>query len=265
MSNRRKSINWRLLFWVSAAILLFVIFPTIYHHYHQNNQTHSKTDQKQHTTKIVWGVDSASKVTDEFYKCVDKNYGKPEIWGRYTKTNEGVSTGLTEDEVKFLHKNNVGILLIYNHFNNATTEKAGEKEAKTAIQFAKDIKAPKGTVIFADIEPKYPVDSAFIKGWYKIMNSSDYRPGIYGVFDPDQKIYKAFKEAAKNNKSLKEDTMLWSAAPQKGITKKENAPKFIPFAPEGSRILGYQYGMEAKSCNIDTDIFKEEIQQYLWK
>ncbi|MGV3466488.1 MAG: glycoside hydrolase domain-containing protein [Heyndrickxia sp.] len=262
MSNWKDSINWRLMLWVFIALLLFVIFPIIHHNI---KQTPSQTDEKQQSPKIVWGVDSASKVTDELLKCVDKNYGKPEIWARYTKTNKGTSAGLTAKEVEYLHKNNVSILLIYNHFNNATTEKAGENEAKTAIQFAKDIKAPNGTVLFADIEPKYPVDADFIKGWYKIMSKSDYHPGIYGVFDPDQKIYKAFNEAAKNNKSLKDETILWSAAPQKGISKKKNAPKFTPSAPKNSNVLGYQYGMEAKACNIDTNLFKEDILQYSWK
>ncbi|WP_165786761.1 glycoside hydrolase domain-containing protein [Heyndrickxia camelliae] len=262
MNNWKDLINWRLLIWVSSALLLFVIFPIIFH---QNNHAPSNSEHNQETSKIVWGVDSASKVTDELFKCVDKYYGKPDIWARYTKTNKGASAGLTAEEMKLLHKNKVNILLIYNHFNNATTEKAGENEAKAAIQYAKELKAPKGTVLFADIEPKYPVDADFIKGWYKIMSKSDYHPGIYGVFDPDQKIYKAFNQAAKNNKSLKDETILWSAAPQKGITKKENAPKFNPSAPKNSRILGYQYGMEAKSCNIDTNLFKGEILSFSWE
>lgn len=265
MNNWKESVNWRLVILITAALLMFVIFPIIYHQFHQNNQSPDKSEQKKGSTKVVWGVDSASEVTNQLFKCVDKNYGKPEIWGRYTKTNKGVSTGITAEEVKLLHKNKISVLLIYNHFDNATTKKAGESEAKTAIQFAKDIKAPKGTVIFADIEPKYPVDSAFIKGWYNIIKQSDYHTGIYGVFDPEQKIYKAFNAAVKNNKSLKDETILWSAAPQKGISKKENAPKFAPSAPKGSKIFAYQYGMEAKSCNIDTDLFKGEILQYLWK
>ncbi|MBS4173119.1 glycoside hydrolase domain-containing protein [Bacillus sp. FJAT-49736] len=262
MSSWKDTVNWRLLLWVLGAMLIFVIFPIIYHQIHQSSTTPVKNEK---TSKVLWGVDSANKVTEKLYQCVNKNFGKPDIWGRYTKTIKGVSTGLTADEIHFLHDKNVRILLIYNHFNNATTKKAGEQEAKAAIQFAKDIKAPNGTAIFADIEPKYPVDSAFIEGWYEIIHKSDYHPGIYGVFDPDQNVYSAFNKAAKNNKSIKENTILWSAAPQKGVSKKTDAPKFNPSGPKDALKYGYQYGIDAKTCNIDTDVFKGEILKYLWK
>jgi hypothetical protein len=264
LSSWKDLFNWRLLFWVAGALLLFVIFPIIYHQFHQSTEK-PVHDQSEKVPKIVWGVDSASKVTDKVLACVNKNYGKPLVWGRYTKTSKGVSTGLTAQEVKFLHKNNLGILLIYNHFDKAMSKKAGQKEAKTAIQYAKNIKPPKGTVIFADIEPKYPVDPSFIEGWYETIALSDYHPGIYGVFDPQQKVFAAFNKAAKKNRSIKQKTIIWSAAPQKGISAKKKAPKYSPIGPKDSLLYGYQYGIEAKSCNIDTDLFKGEILNYLWK
>lgn len=225
----------------------------------KNNESNQKEDKK-----TIWGVDSASKTTNEMYKCVKENYGEPYFWGRYLGNNGDVSTGLTKKEVKFLHDKKVKVLLIYNQFSNTTTKKRGIKEAETAIKMAKDINAPKGTVIFADIEPKYPVDSTFIKGWFDTIEKSDYHPGIYGIFDKDRKLYSQFNKATQENKQINDQLILWTAAPNKGISSGKKAPKFNPSGPKESLLYGWQYGIDAKKCNIDTNLFKASINEYLW-
>ncbi|MBD8070516.1 glycoside hydrolase domain-containing protein [Bacillus sp. PS06] len=212
----------------------------------------------------VWGIDSASETTDEFFACVRENFGDPVIVGRYLETKEGVSEGLTDDQIELIHAENASILLIYNHFEDATGYDNGVAQAEQAISFAKEIGAPEGVAIFADIEPNYPVDADFIRGWYDTMSDSEYESGIYGVFDEDQDLYQAYNAAVEEDKSILENNYIWTAAPNEGITTEENAPEYNPTAPEGSLAWGWQYGIDSEQCNIDTNLFENNLIDVLW-
>ncbi|WP_164669868.1 glycoside hydrolase domain-containing protein [Virgibacillus doumboii] len=218
----------------------------------QNNQS---------TQEIYWGVDSASYTTQDLYKCVKNNYGKPKVWGRYLGTKGDVSKGLDKEEVQLLHENNVRILVIYNHFTDATGYDHGVKEAEQAIEYAKELGIPDGVAIFGDIEPSFPVTSAFMEGWYDALSSSSYKPGIYGVFDEGSSIMKAYNAMSKN---AQKNTIVWSAFPQNEITTKENAPKYNPNGPKNAKLYGWQYAIEAEQCNIDNNLFRNEMLDYLW-
>ncbi|MGO4888049.1 glycoside hydrolase domain-containing protein [Anaerobacillus sp. MEB173] len=209
-------------------------------------------------------MDSASLTTDEFYRCVVDNFGEPQIWGRYMVDKEGVSYGLTDEEITLLHNNNIMILPIYNHFEDATTYKNGVAQAEQAIQFAKEYGIPEGVALFADIEPMYPVDTAFIQGWHDTIMASSYESGIYGVFSDDSELNTAFVQATEENEEIIENTVIWSNQPQIGITTKSNAPEYDVSAPEGSLDWGWQYGLDSETCNIDTNWFRGEITDYLW-
>lgn len=132
------------------------------------------------------------------------------------------------------------------------------------MKLAKDLDVPKGVAIFADIEPTYEVDAEFIKRYYDEMKKLGYITGIYGVFDNGQILSKAYKQAAKENRALGKETVLWTAFPQRGITKKTKAPEFSAGGPSDAKLLGWQYGLDATECNIDTNLFKGELIKYLW-
>ncbi|MBW8349747.1 DUF1906 domain-containing protein [Bacillus sp. IITD106] len=208
---------------------------------------------------ILWGVDSASLTSKEIYACVKEEFGTPKIWGRYLGNIEDVSFGLTSEEINYLHSNKVKILIIYNHITEAEGYDNGKSHAKKAISFVQDLKIPKGKAIFADIEPSFPVDSKFIEGWFDEIKKSSYTPGIYGVFDSKNALFSAFNKAADSKKDLRKEMILWSAHPQAGITSEKKAPKYGPEAPKDSNVLGWQYGIDAKSCNIDTNLFKGKL------
>lgn len=214
--------------------------------------------------KLHWGVDSASLTTEDMLACVSDNFGSPDIWGRYLGNKEGVSQGLTADEIELLHSNEIKILLIWNHFEDATGFENGKAQAEAAIQMAQDMGVPEGVAIFADIEPDYPVDSEFIRGWYETMNESPYPPGIYGVFDSEQELYVALEQAGQDNGDLLGNTYIWTASPNVGITTEENAPEYKPEAPENSLIGGWQYGLDAQGCNIDTNLFHSDLLDVVW-
>jgi hypothetical protein len=238
---------------------------------HKNGEDDAKNNEKEDKEKdakkdgkrdeIHWGVDSATYTDKDFLGCVVDNYGKPAVWGRYLGDKEGTSAGLDKSEVKLLHDNNIKILIIYNHVEDATGHENGVEHAKKAIDMAKELDVPKGVAIFLDIEPDYPVDAEFINGWYATIADSNYEPGLYGVFDKESNLIKAFNSM---DKSAQDNTIVWTAYPQAEITSKKNAPKYEPQGPEDSKLYGWQYAIEGKTCNIDTNLFKGNILEFLW-
>ena len=219
------------------------------------------SDQNTDTGKeIYWGVDSATQSTD-LYQCVNENLGHPEVWGRYLGDKEGVSTRLTVDEANFLHEQSVRILPIHNHFTNATGYDHGVAEAQEAIGYAEDLGIPNGVALFADIEPGYPVTSAYMEGWYDTLSDSAYEPGIYGVFNDGSDLVIAYHAMSQE---ARENIVVWTSFPAYEITTKANAPKYNPEGPKDSLLYGWQYAIGAEQCTIDTDLYQNEMLDYLW-
>jgi hypothetical protein len=214
--------------------------------------------------QILWGVDTASKLDQAFLQCVVDNYGKPSVFGRYLETKEGVSAGLTPEEVELLHQQGIKIIPIYNHFTNATTYESGAQEAQAAIAYAQQIGIPEGKAIFADIEPTYPVDEAFIRGWVDTLLGSPYKPGIYGVFTTESSLTAAYQAAMASNQNVQSQTTIWSSNPDPGVTPQANAPEFQPGAPADVPVSIWQYGIDGETCNIDTNLIQSNSIDFLW-
>ncbi|MBY0124518.1 glycoside hydrolase domain-containing protein [Bacillus sp. S/N-304-OC-R1] len=213
---------------------------------------------------IYWGVDSADKVDQAFLGCITENFGEPKAFGRYLGSKEGVSAGITTEEAQFLHEKAIKIMVIYNHFTDATKLENGEAEAKAAIALAQELGIPEGVAIFADIEPNYPVDAEFIQEWVHTLQSSPYKPGIYGVFTSDSNNTSAYNKAIETNKSIQNETIIWSSNPVIGVTQKGKAPAYKPNAPETIDVQIWQYGIDGQSCNIDTNLIKSEALEFHW-
>jgi hypothetical protein len=214
--------------------------------------------------QILWGVDTASKLDEAFLQCVVDNYGKPSVFGRYLETKEGVSAGVTPEEVELLHQQGIKVIPIYNHFTNATTYESGAQEAQAAIAYALQIGIPEGKAIFADIEPTYPVDEAFIHGWIDTLLVSPYKPGIYGVFTNESALTAAYQATIAANQNVQSQTIIWSSNPDPGVTPQANAPEFQPGAPEYVPVSIWQYGIDGETCNIDTNLIQSNILDFLW-
>ncbi|OLO39063.1 hypothetical protein BTR23_08335 [Alkalihalophilus pseudofirmus] len=229
-----------------------------------NGEDSSINGNEQEDAKIIWGVDSASLTTEELYSCVTSNFGDPEIWGRYLEDKEGVSYGLTTDEVEYLHEQGVSILVIYNHFTDGTTYDKGVAEAEQAIAYAEEIGVPEEVALFANVEPEYPIDSAFIQGWYDTIQPSIYNAAIYGLFDEDSDVWVAFEGAVNENSEIAENMIVWANQPQVGITTEANAPDYGPAPPNDWLNWAWQYGIDAETCNIDTNLFQSYILDYVW-
>jgi hypothetical protein len=293
-----KSVVWRRkmktgkLFWVILLSALLVL-PILLVFFHQNitptttepmkePQTVTDTGKEgetpdkqpkpqpqparppQEPPQILWGVDTASKLDQAFLQCVVDNYGKPSVFGRYLETKEGVSAGLTPEEVELLHQQGIKIIPIYNHFTNATTYENGAHEAQAAIAYAQQIGIPEGNAIFADIEPTYPVDENFIRGWVDTLLGSPYKPGIYGVFTNDSALTAAYQAAIASNQNVQSQTVIWSSNPDPGVTPQANAPEFQPGAPANVPVSIWQYGIDGEICNIDTNLIQSTVLDFLW-
>src|SRR5699024_7469272 len=177
-------------------------------------------------------------------------------WGRYLGDKDDVSIGLDNEEVEFLHEKDVKILVIYNHVENATGYEHGGSEAEEAISYAEDLNIPEDVAIFGDIEPNYPVDSAFLDGWYETLADSKYKAGIYGVFDDDSKLLEAYNATSENTQ---ENTVIWTADPQEGITTRVQAATYRPLGPENAIPYGGQFGADAEECETATNLCNKEL------
>ncbi|GGH78758.1 ribosomal protein S25 [Pullulanibacillus pueri] len=224
----------------------------------------SQKDHKTDVSKLQWGIDTAKTINKSAYQCIEKNFGKPQIAGRYLVGKEGINAGLTKEEVKLLHDKGVKVLPIYNNFTNATGKDRGQSIAKEAIKAAKEIGVKKGTFIVADIEPKTPVDADFLIAWTKTIKDSNYKAAIYGDLEDDN-LKDVYKKASNNSDAVQQHLMLWTNGPNIGITGKEKAPdKFNGASPNKDHTYAWQYGIESKQCNIDTDLFTGQVLEFVW-
>lgn len=250
-----------------AFIGVFVLLSLTILFVHNNQQTPDQPDEPEPPSEhngqnVYWGVDSASYTDENIYQCVIDNFGQPNVWGRYIGDIEGISAGLDQEEVEYLHANNIHILIIYNHFSDATGYDHGTEEAERAIALAEELEVPEGVALFGDIEPKYPVDEEFINGWYEAVEESAYEPGLYGVYHENSELYVSFNKA---KEKAKENLILWTAYPQKEISSKDNAPEYNAQGPDNSNLYGWQYAIDAETCNIDTNLFTDDMIDFLWK
>jgi hypothetical protein len=237
---------------------------TSYLYFHIHSKTEVFHEEEWDMPREIWGVDSASKVTNDLYSCVVNNFGKPAYWGRYLTTIQDVSDELTNEEVGFLHKKNVKILLIYNNFTNAVGNRNGRVAALNATHRARRLGVPDGTFIFANIEKFFDVDEAWIQGWVNSLYTSGYRPGIYA--DPSKANFnKAYCSAVSNEAKVGEQAVIWSQEPTPGATTKTKAPKYKPLSPPCiAHVWAWQYGENAKACPIDTNLMEPKLFQAIW-
>lgn len=212
----------------------------------------------------VWGVDSATNVTEDLYQCVLNNYGKPEFWGRYLVRVEGAAEGITRKEVELLHNSGTKILPIYSNFLIAIGEREGRIMAQNAAFHAKRLGIPEGTMLFANVENFFEVDAAWVNGYVEAMRPTGYKPGFY--HDPDEGNFSsAYCQAVSQNKQVAVQSVLWSAEPEPGITSRRDAPEFDPAKPTcQANVWAWQYGRDDTTCPIDTNLIDRRLHDMLW-
>ncbi|ADU31133.1 glycoside hydrolase domain-containing protein [Evansella cellulosilytica] len=209
--------------------------------------------------KLIWGVDSAAAVNEQLLQCVRSNFGQPDVWGRYLNTIENVSEGLTRTEISFLKNNGIKVMPIYNNFRSAVGYQAGRIAAQNAIYNAQRVGIDEGVFIFANVERFFEVDADWIIAWVERFYNSNYRPGIYN--DPTEGPFnEAYCQAAERSDLVREQTVLWSAEPEVGISAKTKMPRYNPVAPNcGGNVWAWQYGRDADECPIDTILVQERL------
>ncbi len=206
-----------------------------------------------------WGVDSSQAVTRELYNSVTNDYGKPEFWGRYLTTVQGTSQGLTREEIQLLHNSGTKLLPIFNDFRRAVGANHAKVVAMNAAYHAKRLGIRKGTPIFVSIGSSFDVDGAWIKGYIDYLFNTDYKPGFY--HNPTEgEFAEAFCEAVNQDKRVANQAVLWSSAPEIGVTKAKDAPKFEPDIPDcEANVWAWQYGRNANDLPIDTNLVDSRL------
>lgn len=214
--------------------------------------------------KALWGVDSAAPVNERLLDCVKTNYGMPAFWGRYIKTVPGAADALTRREVAFLKQNGIKIMPIYSDFREAVGFARGQVMARNAIYLSKLLGIPRNVVIFANVERFFDVDEAWIRGWVNVLYTSDYKPGFY--HDPREGGFStAYCKAASTDEKVRLHSILWSAEPDPGVSKKSNAPSFNPHSPPcQANVWAWQYGRDSETCPIDTNLISPLLVKHLW-
>lgn len=212
----------------------------------------------------LWGVDSATNVTQDLYDCVLKKYGKPEYWGRYIMGVEGVAEGLTQTEVDLLHNSGTKVLPIYSKFTSATGSREGRTMAQNAVYHARRLSIPLGTIIFANVENFFEVDEDWIVGYVEAMYPTGFKAGFYN--DPNEGNFsRAYCQAVSQNDQVANQAVLWSAEPERGATRQRKAPTFAPSMPDcKANVWGWQYGRDAPDCPIDTNLIDRRLDTMLW-
>lgn len=208
---------------------------------------------------IYWGVDSAQKVDETLLDCVVDNFGYPDFWGRYLTTVPNVTEGLTKEEITFIKDNGIRLMPIYNNFQTALGYSSGRVVARNAIFNAQRLGISNGVFIFANLENFFRIDAQWLMGWADVFKESDFRPGYY--HDPVEGDFNAaFCKAREDNENVRDQTVLWSAEPEPGVTSKENIPAFNPAAPDcEGYVWAWQYGRDATKCPIDTVLMQRQL------
>ncbi len=208
---------------------------------------------------VMWGVDSAAVVDAKLLACVKRHFGSPDFWGRYLSTVQGASEGLTVTEINFLKNNGIKLMPIYNNFRTAVGHRQGAVAATNAIFYARRLGIRNGTVLFANIEKFFDCDAAWLIGWVETIYGSGYRPGFY--HDPVTGSFNAaYCQAVQQSSLVKNQSIIWSAEPEPGVSSKRNAPKFRPKKPDcPANVWGWQYGRNSATCPIDTVLAEQKL------
>jgi hypothetical protein len=213
--------------------------------------------------KVFWGVDSSVSVDEEIWRYVHKNFGEPDFWGRYLSTVPNTSEGLTKKEIQYLRSKGIKVMPIFNNFTRTVGRQEGRVAARNAIYNAKRLGIRKGTVLFANVERFFDVDASWLIGYVETMYTSIYRPGFY--YDPIEGDFnQVYCHAVEQSELVKNQAVLWSAKPEKGVSSKRKQPKFNPRKPNcPSNVWAWQYGRDARISPVDTNLADLKLYQLM--
>ncbi|HZH61655.1 MAG TPA: glycoside hydrolase domain-containing protein [Metabacillus sp.] len=212
----------------------------------------------------IWGVDSVDPVNQELFNYVKSQFGLPKYWGRYLTEIPNVSSGLTKEEMIFLRNKGIKVLPIYNVSNEAIGYDQAQIAVRNAVYHARRLEFPKETILFANIENFFNVNSLWIRVWVETLIQTGYMPGFYhNSLNGD--FSRAYCQAVKENNEVAIQAILWSAEPEIGATSERKAPRFNPVTPNcKANVWVWQYGRDAKQCQIDTNLADERLLNFLF-
>lgn len=224
-----------------------------------------KTEKAEAVT-LRFGVDTAGKADEVLqnnlteFEWVARNKLYPDFWGR----NLVGENCLTEEEIRFLHRQGCKIAAIYPASAPKETEKQGVQTAKEAGAAALALGIPAGTAIFFEIEEGEKVTSDFMKGFAKTLLSAKWTPGFKVSTDAKFMFDREYSRGMQAERELFAKCLIWAVAPSLPEFERTTTTHLIypdawlPYAPSGitrREIAIWQYG---KNCHpIESDVGKE--------
>jgi hypothetical protein len=122
--------------------------------------------------------------------------------------------------------------------------------------------------IFVNIEQFFEIDKEWIQGWTEGILQAGYRSGFYN--DPVTGYFNhAFCQAAKDNKAILNQNILWSAEPElelENLSRPLNRPlRYEPYSPDcGGNVWIWQYSRDVPQCPIDMNLAHYDLVNLLW-
>ncbi|CAG9619920.1 glycoside hydrolase family 25 domain-containing protein [Sutcliffiella rhizosphaerae] len=212
----------------------------------------------------VWGVNSSEKVTEALLRCVKRNFGYPKFWGRVLSQVEGLSEGLTTQEIQLIHERSIKVMPIFKSDEVPEGFDKGRVFARNALYHARRLSIPKDTAIFVDVHRFMDVDEAFVYGWIDSIISTGYIPGFLNDSTKGQ-FSESYCRAVKKKRQIATQSILWSAEPEIGTSQEKTAPNFTPHSPPcKANIWAWQYGRETGVCQVNTVLADRKLLPFLY-
>jgi hypothetical protein len=266
---------------------------------------------------IYWGVDSATpanfrlgwkgkKPYTLFDHVVDQWKRMPAFWGRYLN-----DYAVTADEIDYIFQRSEGacrVLLIY---NGVTADSmlagfmGGYLDATDALLGASALNAPRGVILWGDIEGRFSLATAkspeakevveWTRGWCATMQAAGHPSGFYGrttlkeftqpfvdalLSDPDvHSLPYLLDPSARNPRDQKAIAipphppgklrLLWTTQPQMGRWTHPSTDRFefTPTEAAGApgRVALWQYYDQPGDGYVDFDLADDRAYDLMWE
>ncbi len=126
-------------------------------------------------------VDSACAITAELIAAVTGQCGQIGAWGRYLSDGHGAAVPLSAAEVALAAEQVLPLLVYANNATGTSVAGRGVTDAWEAIDQAKQLGVPAGTMLCWDLEYGWPVAQAWIQDVIYAAGETGYVAGLYGA------------------------------------------------------------------------------------
>ena len=212
--------------------------------------------------RLLFGVDSKTQANDLLQNNIDefewivRNKIYPHFYGRYLTGN----SGLTKEEIKFLHSKGCKIAALYAENCTKQTSDKGRRIAEKICRRTVELGIPAGTAIFLEIKDNENITTDFLKGFASYLIIEGFTPAFKANTDAKFTFDREFSRGMQMNKDIFKRCLIWATSPTikeyDGITTTHliHPDNWTPFAPSAitrAEIAIWQYGKDCHPIKDD--------------